>query len=139
MPWQNFESSTCFTDSHNTIQCTTGNVTWFNDFVPSGEDCIAEVLLLLCHSMGLCCTIACDYAIYREGKIVSRPESLGLYVASHPQSWPSEIVVLLQGKPTPTFSMGSVEFEFVPEWTITGILLHDVIRYAGEEIVLRIA
>jgi len=35
--------------------------------------------------------------------------------------------------------MGSVEFVFVPEWSIPGKLFHYVIRYGGDEIVLRIA
>jgi len=138
MAWQNFESNTCFSESHDTIQGIVGNVTWFNEFLPSGEDRIAEVLLWLCHSMGLCCTIAGEYAMYRGGKLASRPDSLALYVASHPQTWSSEIVLLLQEQPTTTFSMGSVEFEFVPEWSIPDKLLHFVIRYGGEEIVLRI-
>jgi len=83
MAWQNFEGSTCFTDSHGTIQGIAGNVTWFNEFVPSGEDRIAEVMLWLCHSMGLCCTIVDEYAMYRAGKLASHPDSLALYIASH--------------------------------------------------------
>jgi len=47
MTCQNFEGSTCFTDSHDTIQDMAGNVTWFNQYVPSGEDRIAEVILRL--------------------------------------------------------------------------------------------
>jgi len=75
----------------------------------------------------------------RGGKLACRPDSHALYFARHPQTWSSEIAVLLHVQPTPTFSMGSVEFEFVPEWFIPGKLLHHVIRYGGQEIVLRIA
>ena len=136
MAWQNFESSTCFNDSHDTIQGIAGYVTYFKEFVPSGEDRIADVLLGLCHSMGLFCKIAGEYAMYRGGELPSRPDSLALYIASHPQSWSWEIAVLLQEQPSPTFSMGSVDFKFVPERSIPGKLLLYVIRY-GEEIMLR--
>jgi len=53
MAWQNFEERNFFTDSHDTIQGIEENVTWFNEFVPSGEDRIAEVMLWQGHSMGL--------------------------------------------------------------------------------------
>jgi len=110
MACQNFESSTTFSDSHNTIQGIAGNDLWFNEYVPSGEDRIAEVMLWLYHSMGLCCTIVCGYAMYRAGKLQSRPDSLALYIAS-PQMWSSDLAVLFQAKPSPTFAMGGVDIE----------------------------
>ena len=45
---------------------------------------------------------------------------------------------MLQEQPTPTFSIGGVEFVFVPELSIPGKVLHYVIRYEGDEILLRI-
>jgi len=81
---QNFDGSNGFTDSHGTIQSEARNVTWFNDFAPSGEDRIAEVLLWACHSMGICCTIADEYAMFRGGKLASHPDSIVIYIASHP-------------------------------------------------------
>ena len=45
--------------------------------------------------------------------------------------------MLLQEQPTPKFSLGSVEFVFVPEWSIPGNVLHYVVKYGGDEIVLR--
>jgi len=57
MAVQMFQGNTTFTDSHDTIQGIVGNVTWFKEYVPRGEDHIAEVLLWQCHSMGPCCTI----------------------------------------------------------------------------------
>jgi len=47
--------------------------------------------------------------------------------------------VLLQEQPSHTFSLGSIEFEFVPEWSMPGKLVLYVIRYGGDEIILRIA
>ena len=82
MAWHKFGSSTSFTDAHDTIQGLAGNATWLNEYVPMGEDQIAEVMLWLCHSMGLCCTIAGEYAIYRVGKLASRPDSITPYIAS---------------------------------------------------------
>jgi len=84
---QNFNGSTGFTDSHDTIQSKAGNVTWFNEFAPSGEERIAEVLLWACHSMELCCTIAGECAMERSGKLASRPVSIAIYSAYHPQKW----------------------------------------------------
>jgi len=66
--------------------------------------------------VGLCCTIASEYDIYRGGKLKTRLESVAIYIAFHPQMWYSDIAVLLQ--PTPAFSMGSFEFVCVPEWSI---------------------
>jgi len=86
MAWQNFEGSTSFTDIHDTIQGLAGNVTWFNEYEPRGEDRIAEVMLWLCHWMGLCCTIVGEYVMYRGGKLESRPNSLAHNIA-RPQTW----------------------------------------------------
>ena len=71
---QNFDASIIFTDSHKTIQSEAGTGTQFKEFAPSGQDRIIEVLLWACHSMGLCCTIAGEYAMYRGGKLASRPD-----------------------------------------------------------------
>ena len=80
-------------------------MTRLNEYVPSGEDRIAEVILRLGRSISLCCTIVGEYAMYRAGKLGSRPDSLALYIAS-PQTWSSEIDVLLQEQPSPIFAMG---------------------------------
>jgi len=83
---------------------------WFNEYQPSGEDRIAEVMLWLCHSMGLCCKIVGEYAMYRAGKLASLPDSPSLYIAS-PQTWSPEIAELLQEQPSPKFALRGVEFE----------------------------
>ena len=75
MSWLSFEGTTGFTVSHKTVQGMLGNATGFNEFVPRGEDRIAEVMFWLYHSMGLCCTIVGEYAMYRAGKLSSRPNS----------------------------------------------------------------
>ena len=59
-------------------------------YEPRGEDRIAEVMLWLCHAMGLYCTIVGEYAMYRAGKLASRPNSLALYIA-RPQTWSSDL------------------------------------------------
>jgi len=88
--------------------------------------------------MYLRCTIDGEYAIYTAGKVASRPDSLALYIASLLQTWSSEIAVLLEEQPSPTFSLGGVEFEFVPEWSITGKLVLYILRYGGDDIIHRI-
>ena len=113
-------------------------MTRLNEYVPSGEDSIAEFMLWQCHSQGLCCTIVGEYAMYRAGKLPLRPHSLALYIFS-PQTWSSEIAVLLQKQPSPTFALGGVEFKFIPEWSMPGRLMLYIIRYGGDEIILRLA
>jgi len=81
----NFDGSTGFTDSHNTMQSEVGYVIWFNELVPSSEDRIAEVLIWACHSVVLCCTIAGEYAMCRGGKLASRHDSIALYIGCLPQ------------------------------------------------------
>jgi len=80
MAWLKFEGTTSFMDSHDTVQGILGNATWFNEYEHRGEDRIAEVMLWLCHSMGLCFTIVSEYAMYSVGKLTSRPKSLALYI-----------------------------------------------------------
>ena len=80
MAWLKFGGSTSFTDRHETIQDLLGNDTWCNQYKPRGEDCIAEVVLWLCHTMRLCCTVVGEYAMYRAGKLASRPKSMALYI-----------------------------------------------------------
>jgi len=105
MATKKFGGSNSFTDANNTIQCLAGNATWLKKYLPVGEDLIAEVMLWLCHSMRLCCTIVGEYAMCRAGKLASRSDSLALYMAS-PQTWSSEIAVVLQDQPSPTFALG---------------------------------
>jgi len=102
---QKFGGSTSLTDAHDTIQDLAGNATWLCEYVPMGEDRIAVVLLWLCHSVGLCCSIVCEYAMYKVGKLESHPNSIDLYVAS-PQTRSSEIDVLLQEQPSANFAWG---------------------------------
>jgi len=91
---QKFGDNISFTDAHDTIQCLTSNATWLNVYVPVGEDRIAEVMLYLCHSAGLCFTLVVEFVMYRAGKLTSRPESFDLYIAS-PQTSSPEIDLLL--------------------------------------------
>ena len=75
MAWQKFEGSNSFTDTRDTIQGLVGNVTLFNEYEPRGEDRISKVMLWLCLSMRLCCTIFGEYAMYRAVNLASRPNS----------------------------------------------------------------
>jgi len=44
--------------------------------------------------------------------------------------------VLLQEQPTRTFALG-VEFKFIPEWSLLCRLMLYIVKYGGEEIILR--
>jgi len=76
--------------------------------------------------------------MYISGKLVSRPDSISIYIACHPEKWSSDISVLLQIKRTSAFSLDSLDFLFLPECSIPGKMLHYVIRYGVEVRVLRI-
>jgi len=78
---QHFDGNNGFTETRDNIQSKAGNITSFNEFAPSGEERIAKVLLWAFHTMGLCCTITDEYAMYRGGKLASRPDSIALYIA----------------------------------------------------------
>jgi len=134
---QKFGGSTSLTDAHDTIQDLAGNATWLCEYMTVGEDRIAEVLLWLCHSEGLCCTIVGEYAMYRAGKLASRPNSLSLYIAS-PQTRSREIDILLQEQPSANFAWGGVGFELDPLMTVPGRSGRYTIRHGGEEIILDI-
>jgi len=138
MAWLKFGSSTSFNDSHETVQDLLGNETWFNQFEPRGEDRIAEVMLWLCHTMGICCTVVGEYAIYRAGKLASRPKSMALYIARL-QTWSPEFDLLMQENETPQFVMGGVEFVSVTSWEMPGRSESYRIRHDGDEIILKIS
>jgi len=68
---QYLNGSACFTDAHDDIQTKAGKAIWFNEFRPCVEgskERIAEVLLWGFNLLGLCCTIAGEFAIYISGK-----------------------------------------------------------------------
>jgi len=50
-------------------------VSWFNEYEPRGDDRNVKVMFWLFHSMGLCCTIVGEYAMFRAGKLAIRPIS----------------------------------------------------------------
>ena len=94
-----FTGATDATDAHDKIQTVAGNATWFNVFTP-GIECpdkrIGDVLLRLFLSLAICCAIDGDIAMYIAGKLVSRPNSITVYVAYHRQNLSFDISALLQ-------------------------------------------
>jgi len=65
---QYFVGTASFIDAHDTRHTGDGNVTWLNEFSPSiegSEKRIAEVLLQLFHTLGLCRAIAGEFALYK--------------------------------------------------------------------------
>jgi len=110
---QKFGGGTTLTDAHDTIQDLAGNATWLCEYTPVGEDRIAEVLLWLCHSEGLCCTIVGEYAMYRAGKLASDPNSITLCIAN-PQTKSREIDMLLQEQQSANFAWGGSRVRIIP-------------------------
>jgi len=136
-----FNWSANATDAHDTSQTVAGNATWFNEFTPgikSSDKRIADVLLRLFHSLALCCAIAGEFALYIAGKLVSRPDSITIYVAYRTQKLSSDISALLQLLRTLAFSLGCLDFLLVPECSISGKIVLYVIRYGVEVWALKI-
>ena len=120
---------------HDTLQTVAGYATWFNEITPGIEGSdkrVADVLPRLFHSLALCCTIAGEFAMYIAGNLVSRPDSITIYVAYHRQNLSSDISALLQFKRTLAFPFGCFDFSLVPEWSVPGKILHYVIRHGVE-------
>jgi len=131
---QYFDGSTSITDAHN-IHTEGGNIMWPNECstnVEGSEKRIVEALLWLFHTLGLCCAIAGEFAMYISGKLVCRPGSISIYIACHPQNWSSDISVLLKIHRTSAFSLDSLDILFFPECSIPSKMLHYVIRYGVE-------
>ena len=135
-----FTGATDATEAHDKIQTVAGNATWFNEFTP-GIECsdkrIADVLLLF-HLLALCCATGGEFAMYINGKLVSRPDSITIYVAYHRQNFSSDISALLQLKRTLAFSFGCSDFLLVPECSMPGKIIQYVIQYGVEVRALKI-
>jgi len=80
------EEATDLTDIHDTVQAQAGTTTWVLEFSPMIEgSCkfVAEALLWLLHSRGLCCATVEEFAAYMGENIVSQPEPLRIRSISY--------------------------------------------------------
>jgi len=57
----------------------------FSPSIEGSEKRIAEALLRVFHMLALCCAIAGEFAVYPAGKLVTRPDSISIYIGCHPQ------------------------------------------------------
>ena len=131
-----FNGSTSFTDTHDAMQAKAGSATWLTEYLPvieGPERKIVEVLLWMFTAMGLCCTIAGDYAMYIGGKLASHPDVITMYVAYDRQSCSPDVSAVLQFEKTSTFSLGGLVFENWSTLILPGKTISYVIRY-GQEI-----
>ena len=100
-----FDGATDLTDTHDAVEAQAGTATWvpiFSSVIEGSWKYIAEVLLWLLPSLGLCCGIVDEFAAYMAGKIVSQPELLCIYIAYNTQMDSPDIDILLQ-KPVQIF------------------------------------
>ena len=58
--------------------------------------------------------------MYIAHKLASHSDLITIYIAYHPQKWSSDISVLLKMQHTPAFSLGSLHFLFVPNYSTPG-------------------
>jgi hypothetical protein len=90
-----FEWSHILIDTHGAVQSVAGNATWFDEFIPVVEGCtkrFTEILLWLCHILGLCCAVVDEFAMYVGGKLVSPPYLLTIYMVYPTQKLSLEIL-----------------------------------------------
>lgn len=128
---QLFDGETGFMDAHDILQAKAGNATWLNEFLPVVEGSkkhIAEVLLWMAHTLGLCCVIAGDYAMYLAGKLASQPDLITMYISYYPQEWTSDTSVLLQFRHTSAFCFGNLEFLYMQEYSAPGKNIYYTIK-----------
>ena len=133
---EKFNGSTSFTDTHDAIQAKVGNCTWLTEYLPvieAPERKIAEVLLWTFTAMGLCCTIAGNYAMYIGGKLACHPDVITIYMAYDRDTCFPDVLALLQFLKTPAFSLGCLEFENWSSLTLPGRIICYVIR-CGQEV-----
>jgi len=76
----------------------------FLSSIEGSERRITEAFLWLFHTLGLCCAIGGEFALYIGGELVPLPDLITIYIACHPQKWSSDISVLLKIQHTPAFS-----------------------------------
>jgi len=136
-----FDASTQLTDTHDRLQTDTYNATWVGE-IQTAVDCtqkrIAEVLLWLLHSLGVCCAIVGDSAMYIAGKSSSQPEFLSIYIAYCAQNLSSDISVLLQIQYTEAFSLGSLVFFLEPLFFKPGEKIVYIVRYGEQTLPVRL-
>jgi hypothetical protein len=107
-----FDGATHLNDTDNTVQAIAGTATWVPIFSPVMEGSrkyIAEVLLCLLHTLGLCCGIV-EFPAYMAGKIVAQPELLSVYTAYNTQMDSSDMDIFLQKTPYISFFFWAIRF-----------------------------
>jgi len=112
---------------------------WLNEFVHAVEGSkrhTAEVLLWSFSTLGLCCAVAGEFAMYIGGKLASHPDLIIVYIAYHPQKRSSDISILLQLQHNLAFSFDS--FWNMSDFTIPGKLILYGIKYGEQTANLRI-
>jgi hypothetical protein len=135
-----FDGKSTLADLYDSMQVIVGNATWVNEFLPivkGPKKYVAEVLLWLFYKLGRCCGIG-EFAMYIAGKATSHPGLITIYAAYHPQKLASEIAVLLQITNTPAFSLQSLDFLFVPQYSTPGENIYYAIRRVNTTIAVRI-
>ena len=76
--------------------------------------------------------------MYLGGKLASHPDLVTVYIAFHRQMCSSDISILLQLQRTLSFSLNSLDFWNVSDFSVPGKLIFYVMRYGQETANLRI-
>ena len=100
--------------------------------------CIAEVLLWLLFSLGLCCGIVDEFPAYMAGKIVSQPELLCIYIAYNTQMDSPDIDILLQKNSYRFFYFGQLDFQYEDRYSIPCDMIYYTLRFRDAALAIRI-
>jgi hypothetical protein len=132
-----FDGATSLADIHDSVQAEAGNATWCNEFLPIVKSCerkVAEVLLRLFHKLGLCCGIVGDFAMYIAGKTPTHSGCITIYTGYHPAKLTTDIGILFQITPTAAFTLHSLDFLFIPQYSIPGKIIHYIAKQGNTTI-----
>jgi hypothetical protein len=86
----------------------------------------------------LCCDIVEKFAMYIAGKVTYHPGLLTIYTNYQPENLITEIYILLQIKRTPAFSLESLDFLFVPEYTAPGKNIYYAVKHGNNTLAVQI-
>jgi hypothetical protein len=136
-----FDGATSLTDIHDSMQTEAGNATWAIELLPvveTPERKIAEVILWSFHKLDLCCCIVGEFAMYIAGRTPTHSGCITIYIGYHPAELTPDSSILFQITRAPAFSLNSLDFLLVPEFTIPGSVIYYIVKYGDTTMAVKI-
>jgi hypothetical protein len=134
-----FSGDTTLTDSHDAVQKIAGSAIWFNEFLPKvarPNKLLAEALLCMLHTLGMCGVIVGQYAMYVAGVLPFHPGIITIYIPRHQQHRSPDVSIVLQFQHTLAFSFKSLDFLLLTDYT-TPDNIYYAVRFGAETVTVR--